>query len=191
MRGALNKSCGDRLKHIICSEILKDNIKFIFVSLLLLVFCFVILIPYLFTPGHVVTDNINEYESRPLLILFTSFTKPPNSKEIRDGYEQVLRNWASFPLDVQPVLFIDAETEQYLAQTAVMLNWKILPYVKRDEHGHLILKEMYRVVYRKFNSVLYGYAREDSLFDESLVSTLQGIFYSLHRLGDVLVFVKL
>jgi hypothetical protein len=95
----------------------------------------------------------------------------------------VLRNWAQFVPDIQPVLFTEDFCSPF-AKIVAAANWHVLPVPSANKHGTPYLKPMYARVFADYNATFYGFANGDILFDVSVVKTLKTIKADLKTLKN-------
>jgi hypothetical protein len=129
----------------------------------------------------------NGNDVKPLIVLFTTFDLKPNRTKHHLAHRMVLRNWAQFVPDIQPVLFTEDSCSPF-AKMVAAANWHVLPIPSTNKHGTPYLKPMYARVFEDYNATFYGYANGDILFDSGLVKTLKMIKTELKTLrNNVLV----
>lgn len=116
-----------------------------------------------------------------LLIIFTSFKEIKTIPHHLLAREAVLANWPTFKPYIKPVVFLNF-TKSSFAKRARSAGWDVLPITKTNYIGTPCLKEMYRTVFAKYKSMLYGFANGDILFDNSIVKTLVGIQHKANAL---------
>ena len=116
-----------------------------------------------------------------LLIMFTSFKESKIIPHHMLAREAVLRNWPKFTPYLKPVVFLKF-TNSSFARRARLAGWDILQMKKTNSAGTPCLKAMYETVFDKYESMLYGFANGDILFDDSIVKTLLGIEQKLTSL---------
>lgn len=121
------------------------------------------------------------------LTLFTTIKEIGIIPHHQMSFNIVMTNWPSFAPYVRPVLFMKF-TNSSLADEARRSGWDVLPLEGTNPSGTPFLKDMYRAAFDKYESVFYGYANADIMYDDSLVKTLGSIQNKLEQLqNNVLV----
>ena len=91
----------------------------------------------------------------------------------RSIHLNTLHNWAKFIPLIQPVLFSSNSTRQF-DNIARQLGWHVYQIPRVNDHGTPYISDMLDVIMNNdtYNSVFYGFANGDILFDTSLSETL-------------------
>ena len=110
---------------------------------------------------------------QPLLNLFTSFNPSVNKRPI---YMNTLQNWASLAPIVQPIVYVDNNTDVVIVEQARTLGWLILP-IPLYNSNLPILSAMFLDSYKRTKARYHGYANGDILFTDNLPNNL----CQLHR----------
>ncbi|XP_074653563.1 uncharacterized protein LOC141907724 [Tubulanus polymorphus] len=84
-------------------------------------------------------------------------------------YQNALHLWPKIDPKIVPVLFTDNDI---LTETAIENGWKVLPIPRKASNRQPYLKDMFVKVTEEFDSLFYGFANADMLFDGTLVDTL-------------------
>src|SRR6218665_113340 len=108
-----------------------------------------------------------------LLVMFTSYKEIKIIPHHLLAREAVLRNWPKFEAYIKPVVFLKF-TNSSFAKRARLAGWDVLQMKKTNTAGTPCLKDMYQMIFDNYESMLYGYANGDILFDDSIVKTLLG-----------------
>ena len=136
-----------------------------------------------FVSQNISTDPTDNPEP-PLLTLFTTF------KNRRDRWRihwNVLKNWSLFQPKVRVILFND-RTDESLIHFAKELNWTVLSVPAKSVYGTPMLKQMFFTCQKHVpESLFYGYANGDILFDAGLTDTLQLVGSYLDQLSQSLI----
>ena len=106
----------------------------------------------------------------PLLTLYTTFKNEPHKKM---SSINVIRNWGLFYPCVQPLLFVQNSTDNYLIKLALEHSWIIKSVPKVNHNNVPVFKHMYFKARQLMNSTFHGYSNGDILYDELLLSTLR------------------
>lgn len=118
-----------------------------------------------------------------LLILFTTYKEIKTIPHHQFAREVALANWPSFKPYIQPVVFLNF-TNSSIAKRARLAGWDVLPLTRVNDAGTPFLKDMYRTVFDKYQSMLYGFANGDILFDKGIIKTLRGIQQKMQTLDN-------
>lgn len=118
-----------------------------------------------------------------LLTLFTTYKEIKTIPHHQFAREVALLNWPSFKPYIHPVVFLNF-TNSAIAKRARRAGWDVLPLTRVNSAGTPFLKDMYRTIFHKYQSLLYGYANGDILFDKGIVKTLVAIRQRMHTLGN-------
>ena len=105
----------------------------------------------------------------PLLTLFSSWPVESNKHTV---WRRTLENWAQLKPLVRPVFF---STSGHQADYVCRFGWDFLPVRKTASSNIPVLKVMFMDAICRFNSMFYGYANGDILFDDSLIVSLRTI----------------
>lgn len=126
------------------------------------------------TNNRAMNDTITELnlkmptqQPKHLLTLFTSWL---TTKDKLSVHNNTLRLWTMWLPDIIPVLFTN-ETD--LGKRAISLGWKVLPITHYSCGKVPVLKTMFLESQKHFDSLLYGFANSDILFDGTLKENLQ------------------
>ena len=108
-----------------------------------------------------------------LCVWFTSFKDEPRRRHI---HFNTLHNWAKFIPLMQPVLFSSRSTQQF-DNIARQLGWHVYQIPRVNDHGTPYISDMLDVIMNNdtYNSIFYGFANGDILFDTSLSETLKAL----------------
>lgn len=113
--------------------------------------------------------------SETLLTLFSTWTRNDEMSTIQ---KNTLKNWASFKPVINPVIFTN---DTILAKEAETSGWTVRNISKTAENGLPVLKYMYIDAIKSSDSIFYGYANSDILFDGGLIKTLVNLVYTLQK----------
>lgn len=103
----------------------------------------------------------------PLLTLFTTW-KAAKSKYI--AYNNTVKNWIKLlPYVSAPVVFTN---DKLLSEQCKTEGWHALPVGRTAAGGAPVLKDMFREVMTRFQSLFYAFSNADILYDDSLIQTL-------------------
>lgn len=119
-------------------------------------------------------NNLQEYHrlltlnrTLPLLTLFTTW-KSAKSKYI--AYNNTVKNWMKLlPYVSSPVVFTH---DKFLSEQCTAEGWYALPIGRTAAGGAPVLKDMFREVMTRFQSLFYAFSNADILYDNSLIQTL-------------------
>ena len=119
-------------------------------------------------------NNLEEYHrlltvnrTLPLLTLFTTW-KSAKSKYI--AYNNTVKNWMKLlPYVSSPVVFTN---DKFLSEQCKAEGWYALPIGRTAAGGAPVLKDMFREVMTRFQSLFYAFSNADILYDNSLIQTL-------------------
>ena len=106
----------------------------------------------------------------PLLTLYTTFRSEPQPNISNTN---VILNWAELLPCVQPLLFIQDNTDPSIIRLAQEHSWLIEPVPNVSPIGVPIFKDMYYKARELVNSQFHGYSNGDILYSSNLVATLQ------------------
>ena len=108
-----------------------------------------------------------------LCVWFTTFKDDARRRSI---HLNTLHNWAKFIPLMQPVLFSSNSTRQF-DNIARQLGWHVYQIPRVNDHGTPYISDMLDVIMNNdtYNSVFYGFANRDILFDTSLSETLKAL----------------
>ena len=134
-------------------------------------------------------DNNGVYKTtesagRPLLTIFTTFKDTPQKYNI---HRNMILNWASLMPRVQPVLFTNLSASNMINKLAVSRGWKLLPLQGVNKYGTPFLRNMYHATSNVIKSRFYGFCNGDILFNDGLISTLEGVSDYLTGFNSTLV----
>ena len=120
-----------------------------------------------------------------VITLFTTFKDLPERIPIHNF---IVKNWAALKPSVQPVLFAattpSSPEHRNLTLLALQLGWDVLPVPAVNQYGTPLIRDMYLTVYKRYRSIMYGYANGDILFADNLVkSALKAWEFSLRAKG--------
>lgn len=169
--------------------------RFLAILLLLTIMsCFTaLMLSFVFKPSSWIGRRQFLILDEPAMIYLTLFTTLKETGVVphhQVAFNIVMTNWPSFAPYVQPVLFLNF-TNSSLADEARRAGWDVLPLQGANSKGTPFLKDMYRTVFDRYKSVLYGFSNADILYDDSLLQTMWGIQSKLDRLkNNVLVIGK-
>ena len=115
-----------------------------------------------------------------LCVWFTTFKDDVRRRTI---HLNTLHNWAKFIPLMQPVLFSSNFTRQF-DSIARQLGWHVYQIPRVNDHGTPYISDMLNVIMNNdtYNSVFYGFANGDILFDTSLSETLKALASGLNSL---------
>ena len=135
--------------------------------------------------AETIQDNI-QTSPRYLCTWFTTF------KEL-DGRQQIhlntLSNWAKFIPLSQPVLFSSNLTRRY-DSIARNLGWHVYEIPRTNDYGTPYISDMVEVIMNgTYDSIFYGFANGDILFDNSLYHTLMSVVAYKHNQTNATVLV--
>ena len=106
----------------------------------------------------------------PLITLFTTFKDIPSRRTVNTN---TLRYWAKLRPQVQPVLYVEPGSSDYLTELAKAEGWLVYN-APRLRHGYPLLKDMF--LHATYNvtphTFFVGYANSDILFTRDLMETL-------------------
>ena len=120
------------------------------------------------------TNQNNEQNMPPILCLwFTSFKNKARRRHI---HLNTLYNWAKFLPLMQPVLF-SANSTRLFDSIARQLGWHVYEIPRVNDYGTPYIADTLDVIANndKYNSIFYGFANGDILFDTSLAETLKSL----------------
>ena len=111
--------------------------------------------------------------SAVLCVWFTTFKDEASRHHI---HLNTLHNWANFIPLMQPVLFSSNSTRQF-DSIARQLGWHVYQIPRVNDHGTPYISDMLDVIMNNntYNSIFYGFANGDILFDTSLSETLMSL----------------
>ena len=117
--------------------------------------------------------NRNDNSSAVLCSWFTTFKDEASRHHI---HLNALHNWAKFIPLMQPVLFSSESTRQF-DSIARQLGWHVYQIPRVNDNGTPYISDMLDVIMNNgtYNSVFYGFANGDILFDTSLPETLKAL----------------
>ena len=114
--------------------------------------------------------------------LFTWFTTFKITKNRHLIHLNTLVSWAKFIPFMQPVLFSSNSSQEY-DSIARDLGWHVYEIPRTNEYGTPYISDMVDVIMNgTYDSVFYGFANGDILFDNSLVATLTSIIKNVTSL---------
>lgn len=134
-------------------------------------------------------NSVDRTSERPkkramqLLTIFTTIKETGDTPHHQLAFNIVMTNWPSFAPYVRPVVFLNF-TNSSLANEARLAGWDVLPLEGANEAGTPFLKDMYRTAFDRCESVFYGFANADILFDDGLVRTLLEVRSKLKELSS-------
>ena len=111
--------------------------------------------------------------STTLCVWFTTF------KDVKARHHihlNTLHNWAKFIPLMQPILFSSNSSRQFDG-IARQLGWHVYQIPRVNDHGTPYISDMLDVIMNNntYNSIFYGFANGDILFDSSLPETLKSL----------------
>ena len=119
----------------------------------------------------------------PLLTIFTTIKETGDIPHHQLAFNIVMSNWPSFAPYVRSVVFLNF-TNSSLADEVRHAGWEVLPLEGTNRAGTPFLKDMYRTVFNRYESVFYGFANADILFEDSLIKTLLEVQSKLKDLSN-------
>lgn len=110
---------------------------------------------------------------KTLCVLLTTFKSSPLRWDIQ---QNTLVNWAALRPYVQPVLFLERDTEVY-RRRAEALGWHVYEVPRTNRHGTPHLADMVDVIMNtsRYDAIFYGFANSDIFFDNWLLATLMSL----------------
>jgi hypothetical protein len=118
--------------------------------------------------------------------LCTWFTTFKNSSIRNTIQMNTVHNWQRFRPEMQPIAFTEGNPDSDdVLRAAADNGWILLPVPATNEYGTPFLKEMVVKMVNlttTANSLFYGFANGDILFDDSLPATLHAVAASMHHL---------
>ncbi|ELT89173.1 hypothetical protein CAPTEDRAFT_221789 [Capitella teleta] len=117
--------------------------------------------------------------SRPPMKLLTLFTTFKPSKDRRNVYRSIIRNWGLMRPAVQPVLYATPDTDHSLSDYARQHGWDVYPVPRSNRFKTPFLKDMYLHAEKHYRTHFYGYSNGDLLFDQGLLDTLTDLHTAL------------
>src|SRR5688572_10682196 len=145
------------------------------ITLLILMVGFIIAVtvylngnPVKFNESRKLRDNVIDrimYERTkeraiPLLTIFTTIKETGDIPHHQLAFNIVMTNWPSFTPYVQPVVFLNIINSS-LADRVRHAGWDVLQLEGTNKAGTPFLKDMYRTVFNRYDSVFYGFANAD------------------------------
>ena len=109
---------------------------------------------------------------QPLLTLYTTLKTDPH-KNIAST--NVILNWAELLPCVQPLLFIQDNTDPSIIRLAQEHSWLIEPVPNVSPIGVPIFKDMYYKARELVNSQFHGYSNGDILYNTNFLTTLKTV----------------
>src|SRR6218665_3594149 len=128
-------------------------------------------------------SEMSEVRAIPLLTIFTTIKETGDIPHHQLAFNIVMANWPSFAPYVRPVVFLNF-TISSLADEVRHAGWEVLPLEGTNKAGTPLLKDMYHSIFYRYESVFYGFANADILFDNSLVKTLLEVQSKLKELSN-------
>ena len=136
-----------------------------------------IFVSFQITRTHVVlnTSRLRYQQSnsnsdiRPILTLYTTTKRTP-TKNISDI--NVIKNWALLQPWVQPVLFIQNNTDQFIIDLAIRHSWYVEKVPSANRNGTPVFKDLYFKAKPLLDTPYCGYSNGDILYDDNLIRTL-------------------
>ena len=139
-----------------------------------------------FVPASCYNINIEkEHKSNvKLLTLATTFSDSIENEYI---YRNTVVNLGLLTPHIQPVLFIERNQSNSLANFALANGWIILQLRRTHKMGLPFLKDMLTDIQQKHNSTFYGYVNGDILFDQCILATLIAVKQYLKYDHNILI----
>ena len=154
------------------------------VAIITSMLCYTLLINLSFhgQEGH--TKTLHVWKETPLLVIFTTFK---NTQQKYNIHRNTILNWASFVPKVQPILFANLSKNSKLKKLALLNGWQVIHLERVNKDGTPYLKDMYHVTGNVFKSKFYGFCNSDIVFNQGLISTLEGVSNYLTKFNSTLI----
>ena len=124
-------------------------------------------------------------KSVPLITLFTTFAAHKhNDTEKNIVHRNTIKNWAKLKPSVYLVLFSNDTEMKHIAKDA---GWDLITSINESLDTPPILKDMYNLAMKSFNTPWYGYANGDILFMDDFLNTMNEINETIGANKRVLV----
>lgn len=125
--------------------------------------------------------TVHRDSSEPILTLFSSWKDSPHLQEV---HRRTVANWSRFLPKFHLVVFTNDSTA---ASVAKEHGWTIYPILHHAAGGAPVLRTMFEIVIKNFNSTFYGFANSDILFTDALEESLYSISEKLKSLQSVFI----